>query len=323
MQLPSSALKPGLSALLTVRISGSRLPNALSGYSDGQEGMRAQLLINTLEHFCTPGTIDEFLIVTPPKDRDKVIAICKEAGSKFKIEVLTDDEVCPAIRHFTFMPGMWRQMVLKLAASQFIGSEFFLVLDADVICRRPLSPGDLLPGGRALMQLEPKTEHIAWWTAAGEALDVEVDLSSTGMSVTPAILSTQACRTLIKHFRQDRSEHGWVHQLFKHSVRSAGSGSWKGLMTTGKTFPCWTEYTLYYLWCEKQNILNDYHDLSRAEHNPLHSSCSVWQESDFSEQNIRAIFDSDDTAAFAVVQSSSALGKAEIVRKIVTECLHD
>lgn len=323
MRLASADLKPGMSALLTVRTTGSRLPISVSGYSDGQEGVRTQLLINTFEHFCKPGTVDEFLIVTPATDRDEVAAICRKAGAGFKTRLLTDEEVCPALKKYSLMPGLWRQMVLKLAASRFIQNEFFLVLDADVICRRPLLPGDLIPDGRALLQLEPMAEHSAWWIAAAEALDVEVDLSSMGMSVTPAILSTQACRTLINHFSADHSEHSWVQQLFKCSVRSASRGTWKGLVTSDKTFPNWTEYTLYYLWCLKQNILHDYHDLSRAQQNPLHSSRSIWHTGDFSAQNIKAIFDGDEAAAFAVVQSSATSGKAELVTRGVMDCLND
>ncbi len=60
--------------------------------------------------------------------------------------------------------GGWRkQQLLKIAIANLVENEFYLTLDADVICLKPLDESKLIINGKALLQYEQRAQHPKWW----------------------------------------------------------------------------------------------------------------------------------------------------------------
>ena len=80
--------------------------------------------------------------------------------------------------------------MIKLNAAAITSEHFVLTLEPDVLALKPITRELLLPGGRALLEPEPREVHRRWWRDSADLLDVEPELERPGMNVTPALLST-------------------------------------------------------------------------------------------------------------------------------------
>ncbi|CAM9862490.1 unnamed protein product, partial [Discosporangium mesarthrocarpum] len=176
-------LDPELSAVLVVTLD---------------DAGRAATLMATLKVQGAMDIFRDFFVVVP--DRDKV-ALGILLSSLPRVTVVADSMLFSGEGEGLGNDGMdpsWEgyaiQMAVKLHAARLMRTEFYLTLDADVLCTKwGLSlEEDLLPGGKGNFVDEGRGVHPAWWTASANLLQVELqDISSReGFGVTPAVLST-------------------------------------------------------------------------------------------------------------------------------------
>lgn len=50
--------------------------------------------------------------------------------------------------------GWYKQQIIKMAAPEWLGANFWMTLDADVVCTKLIGIDDLLPSGRALLWVD-------------------------------------------------------------------------------------------------------------------------------------------------------------------------
>ena len=101
--------------------------------------------------------------------------------------------------------------MIKLAAAEIVETDFYLTLDADIICVRPTSFSDLVKDGCAYCfkhGLERSAEMFKQWYRDAERV-LKIDHAEYFHDVTPAVLSRQAVLMLHKHLvgasRQSRT----------------------------------------------------------------------------------------------------------------------
>lgn len=279
---------PGLAALLPLKLSGRHYADNLG---------RLDLLLSSLVHFAEPELLDPFLIVTPA---DEVPAVRRylERWPELAVTVVVEEEHFPAFRRYRkpWQVRPWqRQQIIKLATSALSSAPYVLTLDPDVLAVHKVSRDLLLPGGRALLEPEPRSAHPTWWKASAHVLGLEPDLAAPGMGVTPALLSTEILRS-VHHRIEEVSGRPWVDTLLT-------------------TYADWTEYTLYLLEAERSGRLDSHHLWAGVEssvHLQVALDRSVWSRHEASTDAVARLFDEEDPGRFAVVQSNAGMPVAQI-----------
>ncbi|HET6182295.1 MAG TPA: DUF6492 family protein [Acetobacteraceae bacterium] len=136
-------------------------------------------------------------VVTPDQEQDSIRSVLRpvaEASRNLRFAFRTDSSISPHLSSFP-RQGTGKQMIIKLAAYRFVRSRFFLTLDTDVVACKPFDSGDLVSGGRALMdRIVPSTSN--WWQQSAMILGVEARLGKPRMFVTPQLLSIDICEQL-------------------------------------------------------------------------------------------------------------------------------
>jgi hypothetical protein len=284
----SQAETTSLSALLPLKVSGRHYGDNLA---------RLDLLFSSLMHFA-PGLLDE-LIVVVRADEAHHIGRHLEHWPELPLRVIVEDEHFPAFRRYTrpWQVRPWqRQQIIKLNAPAFTRAPFVLTLDPDVVARRPITRELLLPGGRALLEPEPRRVHRAWWRASADLLDVDPGFERPGMNVTPAVLSTAVIREVQKRL------HG------------VGDRPWMDILLT--SYCDWTEYSLYLLAAERVGLVAGDHvwadDPAAPAHLHVNPAISIWDAAGASPARLRRLFTADDPGVFAVVQSGAGLAAGEV-----------
>lgn len=280
---------------------GAVLPLRVRRRRDAEIIPRSRILLASLTAFAEPGLFNEIHVVVPPGDRSEVERLCGQ-WSSLPLVVLTEDEYLPALRQHRLAPGWFRQQVIKLRAAERLRAPFFMTLDDDVILCKPLRRTDLLVGGRALLEPNPRAAHPDWWTGAARLLGHSSDLSAPGMFVTPAILARTICLRLFEDL-EHRHDRAWTKTLLRQATRP-----WA---------PRWSEYALYYLAGEAAGMLADFHlvagtDTAQRLWCPTH----VWRKTDFEHWNVAECFDAEAPGFFTVVQSNLGISAAEIGARI-------
>ena len=126
---------------------------------------------------------------------------------------MVEDEHFPAFERFSrpWQIRPWqRQQVIKLNAAAITDARYVLTLDPDVLAVKPITRERLLPGGRALLEPEPRTVHARWWRDSADLLDLEPALERPGMNVTPAVLSTAVLDGVQRRWRRSAGVPGWT-----------------------------------------------------------------------------------------------------------------
>jgi len=185
--------------------------------------------------------------------------------------------------------GWHVQQLVKLAAADVVGSDFFLTLDADVVCVRPTTIDDLVAGGRGVAQITPP--HHPEWNDAAEAI-LGLPRSERQHGVTPAVLSREGVRALQAHLER-RAGEPWRRHLLRRLP--------------------WTEYSLYGTFLEGVGRWDELHVDGGEE--ALYGN-GVWIGSQWAEWEPASFFGSPYEPPFAVVQSATRIPAAEVWERV-------
>jgi Family of unknown function (DUF6492) len=274
------------------------LPLKVSGRHYGDNLARLDLLFSSLLHFGAPGLLDELIVVVRADEADLIRRHLRQ-WPDLPLRVVVEDEHFAAFRRFNrpWQIRPWqRQQIIKLDAPDLTSADFVLTLDPDVIAVKPLDRDLLLPGGRALLEPEPRSVHRRWWLDSADLLDVDPGLDRPGMSVSPALLSTAVL--------------GEVHRR----LEAVGGRPWMDILLT--SYCDWTEYTLYLLAAERTGMLARDHAWADDPGAPAHLHAdparSIWGAAEASPANVERLFAAREPGLFGVVQSSSGLPASEI-----------
>ena len=285
---------------------GAVLPLKIRGSYDVDDLNRAEILFRTLAAFAEPGLFDPILVVVPPEEVGTVDRHYRK-WQNLNIDVLSEEALVPELANYRGMRGWRKQQIVKLAAARRIERDFFLTLDADVICLKPITYEDLIVHGRALLQREPRAQHPKWWKSSARILDMDPNIGDAefGMHVTPALLSTRLCLNLAEEL--SASGNGtWVDVLGRlHQPRHPSN--WTPERFRRRR---WTEYSLYYLCALKRGELERYHVLAGSDEAPQLLSAGCKHE--FESWDTARSFSPDGPSLFCLVGSKSRVEPDEV-----------
>lgn len=284
-----------LSAILPLKTTGRHYADNIG---------RCDILFSSLRHFSTPDIFDRFLIVVPHDEVEAVTGYAR-AWSDFPIQVVDEADHFGVFKEFNQRHQIrnWhRQQIIKLYTPALIDTEYFLVFDPDTFATRPFTLDTLLPGGKALTHLLPRSiDNPGFWIASAEVLHQQPETEGDGLWMTPAILSKTCCLSL-----QQRLEelHGipWMKVLLQRYAMD------------------WTEYTLYWLHAQAQGLIDTFHTVPVPGALQLHTDVSIWNAGKGGEnlQNWDAArhFSDEGKGIFAVIQSNTGLDIDQVTEKL-------
>jgi hypothetical protein len=261
------------------------------------------LLPSLLHYFEALGTC---WVVVPGKEFKKLQKQIRDP----RFRVVPEDAVLPElekakVRHTKNdrpLSGWMVQQLLKLSMARHVSTPFYLTLDADVVCVKPVHYETLIRDNRAIArvseqdpQARPASINAAWYRMSAEFLGLPGAKRTHG--VTPIMLSSEAVLRLFGFLeaRSSGKRKRAEHQLLKDLA--------------------WTEYTLYYTYLEHFALLETYH--LPVPHDI--SGNGIWQRWNPDLWNPAQSFGSQDQFWFSVLQSNNPnLELNSIVHRIQT-----
>ncbi len=207
--------------------------------------------------------------------------------------------------------GWYVQQLVKMGIAPTIETDFYLTLDADVICLRPVRYSDLVQNGRAIVNTTNEDWHPDWYKSAEKVLGLP--RSGITHGVTPAILSKKAMISL-HDYLSSRS-----NIFFRALSRAARSGSlvenlamsWRSYLL--RNLP-WTEYALYNTYLEAMNLFEEFH-FHGGPYAIYDTYNSVWDKVNACDWDPGRL---NENSFFTVVESYSGLTPEYIMKRIAT-----
>jgi hypothetical protein len=277
------------------------LPLRLSGDYQDQDLDRARILLHSLDHFWDDPAPLRVIVLAPIADVAAIRAALRPR--RLQLAVVREEVLLPALPGLAQVRGWFRQMALKLAAHALVPGAFFLTLDADLICTRPISRERLFPEGLALTDWEPRDRHRPWWDGSADALRLRdwpgQRLALPGLSVTPALLSTRILRGLEAALHPAGGAAAWTALLHRQGL--------------------WSEYSLYTLFAEDAGLLRACHhgpDWMRAHRRSLRAGENVWFARQMQDWAPARAFAPDAGGFFMVCQSSTRVAPREVWQRV-------
>ncbi len=287
------------------------LPLKASGSYDVNDLKRAHILFNSLQTFVAPGTISEIFVLVPAAEVELVTQeyACWQS---LNIKVMAEDELLPEFKKYPKMRGWRKQQLLKIAIANLVENEFYLTLDADVICLKPLDESTLIIQGKALLQYEPRAQHPKWWKSSARILKMSPDVGpkDRGMTVTPALMSRTLSKKLMQELSPAKAGENWVDALCSLHDPANPKNWWIGRYLKLK----WTEYSLYYLCAMKLGLLDQYHITAGTAQVP--ALLLIHDSHPYESWNVAASFDQANPGLFCVVGSKTGLPPKEVWQKV-------
>jgi hypothetical protein len=249
-------------------------------------------------------------IVTPDQEWEKLSALIQDE----RYRVVPETQIVPEFKVFRFIPGWFKQQLIKLAIAKWIDTPFYLTLDADVICVKPIDYSDLVKDNRAVCYVIPEDPWPEWYDWAEYVLDLKLKRRQILHNVTPAVISRDAMLKLQNYLTHLYSQvHlSWDKKDVLLSLLRLGAklvppktalheflGGWRTYLAI--RLP-WTEYALYYSFLEATNQFDQYH--VEVDHCIYSVEYSVWYKDKLSDWNPAQVFDPTHPYSFIVFQSN-------------------
>jgi len=203
-----------------------------------------------------------FLIVISPEDFEEVQRRVKATNIRYNnmfpfhfIEATTivpelyfltkhsEAEVAPYYKEHNF--GYITRMIVKLAAAEWVPTDFFLTLDADVVCVRPTSYASLIQQEKAAVKTGKMSfETLYQWKGASNVLDAPPSLLADEIAYggVPSLYHRAAVHKL-KTYLEMVYMQPWRYSLLRYLFG-------------------WSDYSLYYTFVRMADVFEKYHTAS-------------------------------------------------------------
>jgi hypothetical protein len=203
-----------------------------------------------------------------------------------------------------------------------VETDFYLTLDADLVCTKLLRHPDLIQDGRGKCFIDLTDCHPEYYEWAERVL--KLPRSGASHNVTPAVLSREAMLKMQQYLcglargiklragRRSALLFGsrLGHDWFPNARVLQGLRPWAFYLLM--SLP-WTEYSMYYSFLEATGQFEKYH--FRAAH-CLYSLNSLWFENQIPSWDPQSSFREDDHSFFLVVQSRTSIDPQLVWEKI-------
>lgn len=177
--------------------------------------------------------IDCIYFIISSEDKPYFTQFVSKHIHNVRTKIIIEDHMLSPMYNFT---SHRKQMLLKLLIWKYIKTEYYLILDDDIISLKPFGYNDLFSATnnkKIRYAAEPSIESQPHaWEGSRDLLKIKkrtniYKLKNT-ISITPEILITSVVKDMMEYLEH---EYGNVHVLYNEMVKLS-----------------WTEYVLYWLY---------------------------------------------------------------------------
>jgi len=155
-----------------------------------------------------------------------------------------------------YRKGWKLQQAAKLSFARYARSQFFMVLDSKNLALRTIKALDLLDGSRAALMPEPVGFHAKWYRGSAWALaHQQFDRAPERRAISSATPVTFHARTVVAMLDWLERHHGESIESFFEKRR-----------LIRHLFMRPTEFTLYYVYLNREGLFEDHHFFSERLH---------------------------------------------------------
>lgn len=231
------------------------LPLAISGGKESEDLIRAQTLLKSLGAAIEPSQKLVVNVVGRAGELDSIRAALEPlASSSLALKYHDEVELLPELAG-SMISGWYKQQIIKLSPAEWLDADWWLILDADVVCVRRFAIEDLVPFGRPLARMiDAKGAPLigAWQRSTAQVLGYERYDDTRTLDMTPAIF----VRAI-------------VQGLHREIERVAGTNWRQALLDSpvlhnrlGRDLAGWTELTLYQLFADRHGLWARHHTVN-------------------------------------------------------------
>jgi Family of unknown function (DUF6492) len=189
-----------------------------------------------------------------------------------------------------YRQGWKLQQAAKLNFARYTRSEFYMVLDSKNIALRPVRPGDLIEQGRAALMPEAVSFHVKWYRGSAWAL------AHRGFDCAPERRAISSATPVTFHARTVANMLDWLERHHGESIERF----LERRRPIRHRFMRPTEFTLYYVYLDREGLLDHYHILSERLHD---RASQIWASLSPSEsgERLRRILNRQTTGLFTAM----------------------
>jgi len=281
---------------------------------------RFEILARSLQMYMHD--LGQLWVVVPAHELVHLRQQLSSVARKLPLQLVPETLWIPEMSRFRYLKGWYRQQLVKLAASEFVETDFYLTLDADVICTRACSYDRLVLNGKAPCFVFANRDHLDWYDGAERVLGLSTGRRGELHNVTPCVLARSGVRELLHYLDQRARQRTWTagirgwqqRLLYSHYHRAALStqSPWRAWLAASTP---WAEYALYYTFLEATDRFAEYHTYS--DRCVYDVERSIWSRPESVETwDPRPLFLGQGPPYFAVVQSNTRLDPRLISDKL-------
>lgn len=264
-------------------------------HNEGDEYDNIDRFINigmkSYEKYLNLNDVAEFIVITP---EDELEYISNKLSSKFSIEkwkwnFMSEDKLID-----TRIPAGWgKQQTAKLAVSFFIKTNEYLIIDDDTFLTKDFNYSDFFVNNKLIFN-KTLIDFPFFYLWSSQLLEVDYDIVQyykCHMGITPEIFVTNIAKNIVKYL-----------------IQTYGNDKkWQILIVNNK----FTEYTLYWIWMIKSNIIDDYYNTETEKQ--LYGN-AVTEYSENIQEIVATIFTKNTNYYFSFIQSSLKYSNSDLVK---------
>jgi Family of unknown function (DUF6492) len=269
------------------------------------------------------GSLGTLYVVIPDASFERCAARIVSLGEGLRVHVVRESEWVPDLSTFSQLRGWYKQQILKLAAASFVATDYFLTLDADVVCTRSCNSEQLLPGGRSPCFVIPRDDHPDWYRGAEAVLGLRAVRRNILHNVTPVLWSRHGVQALLQHLERRADGRCYAGGLLGLQQRalfwlyrrraSPSAPHWPAWLAAS---PPWAEYATYFTFLEATQTFEKYH--FNSDQCLYDVERSLWQSTrSLNGWDPRPLFEGEGPPFFAVIQSNTGIDPSEVMRRLL------
>jgi hypothetical protein len=205
--------------------------------------------------------------------------------------------------------GWFVQQLVKMAVAPSVETDFYMTLDADVVCVKPVKFDALVRDGRGVTNTTNEDWHGEWYGWSEKVLGMK--RSGITHGVTPALFNRTAMLRLHEYLsgRTSRAIRAIGRMAPTHSAFETVCLSWRAYLL--RNIP-WTEYGLYNTFLENTNQFERFHFAGGV--NAIYDNDrSVWFADRIGEWDPANVH---EESCFTVVQSRLGIRPEYVLKRL-------
>lgn len=247
----------------------------------------------TYEKFLDVSSIEEFFVIVPTEDVEKVKKLLTGRYPTYPWNVINE----AALLHGSLPPGWARQQTAKLAISMLVRTSTYLIIDDDTYLTKPFSAKDLYdPANGKLIMNKTSIDFPFFFLWSAQILKHDFDEVQdfpTNMAITPEVFVRDVVRDLVK----------WLIEEY------GGNKQWQMHLYQNK----YTEYCLYWIWLMKHKRAHELYSIESQT--ALYGMATTGTEHDLCSRVAKS-FQNNSDYWFSFVQSSLPHSVDEIYEQV-------